>query len=290
MTTLQPFRQKLTVPRRLKPYLLTLYQAGLGMTARLRAMTMETRLPDFLIIGAQKCGTTYLYEKLVEHPQVLSALTKEVHFFDNAYHEGEAWYRGHFPGKGGDDITGEASPYYIVHPHAARRVRDTAPNAKLILLLRNPVNRAYSHYHHEARLGFEPLTFAEALAQEEKRLSGEVEKMLKDERYYSYAHQHYAYRLKGLYADQLKGWFNLFPQAQLLVLKSETFYQNTPAVMRQVTDFLGIPAWDGWQFSPPKSNGYAKIDPALRQTLAAYYAPHNQRLYELIGADFGWEK
>jgi len=289
MTTPQTIRHQLTIPRPLKPTLLSLYQVGLGMTARLRALTTETRLPDFLIIGAQKCGTTYLYEKLTEHPHVAPALTKEVHFFDNGYHHGVAWYRGHFPAKEGNDITGEASPYYIFHPHAARRVQQTTPHAKLILLLRNPVNRAYSHYHHEARLGYEPLSFAEALAQENQRLQGEHEKMLTNEHYYSHAHQHYAYRSKGLYADQLQGWFDIFPQDQLLVLQSETFYQNTPVVMRQVTDFLGLSAWDSWQLSNPKRKGYAKMDPALRQSLATYYQPHNQRLYEMIGADFGWE-
>jgi hypothetical protein len=291
MTTLRKLRHPLTIPRPLKPTLLRLYQAGLGVTARLRAMSTETRLPDFLIIGAQKCGTTYLYEKLTEHPLVVPALTKEVHFFDNSYHQGEAWYRGHFTGKVGTNLTGEASPYYIFHPHAARRIYTTTPHVKLILLLRNPVNRAYSHYHHEARLGYEPLSFEDALAQEEKRLAGETEKMLKDERYYSHTHQHYAYRPKGVYADQLKTWFDLFPQTQILVLQSETFYQNTPTVMRQVTNFLDLPPWDGWQLNTPKGKQrYHPMNSATRQALATYYQPHNQRLYELIGADFGWEK
>ncbi len=288
-TTKKSLTPSVAIPRPLKPHVLGLYNQWLGMVARVRSMTTETRLPDFLIIGAQKCGTTYLYDKLVEHPQIAPALTKEVHFFDNGYSKGAKWYQGYFPAPQNGDITGEASPYYIFHPHAAQRIKKTLPHAKLILLLRNPVNRAYSHYHHEIRMGHESVSFETALAREEERLTGELDKMRHNEHYYSYNHQHYAYRLKGIYADQLQPWFDLFPREQLMVIQSETFYQNSPTVMGQVTNFLGLLSWDGWQFGKPKSAGYAKLDPVLRHSLSTYYTRHNRRLYDLLGVDFGWD-
>src|SRR5687768_14227353 len=136
----------LALPRTSKRILLEWHERALDVLARWRASRRESRLPDFLIIGAQKCVTTYLYRTLVEHPLVLPALRKEVHFFDNGYRRGLAWYRGYFPVRAGADISGEASPYYFFHPHAPRRIKECVPGVKLILLLRHPVMRAYSHF------------------------------------------------------------------------------------------------------------------------------------------------
>jgi|SRR5690242_3518862 len=120
-------------------------------------------LPHFLIIGAQRCGTTSLFEYLARHPDVAPPSAKELHFFDSEYHKGDAWYRERFPSLRNGFITGEATPYYIFHPHTPTRVRDWNSKVKLIVLLRNPVDRAYSHYHHEVRLGTESLDFETAL-------------------------------------------------------------------------------------------------------------------------------
>ena len=153
----------------------------------LRATTYPLRLlPDFLIIGTQRGGTTSLYNYLVEHPGIGAASIKEVHFFDTPhFKQGLAWYRGHFPSafqryyverslKHGF-VTGEASPYYLFHPHAPKRVAGLMPQMKLIVMLRNPVDRAYSHYHHEVAGGHEKLaTFEEAIACEDERLAGEA--------------------------------------------------------------------------------------------------------------------
>ena len=144
-------------------------------------------MPDFIIIGTQKGGTTSLYRYLIEHPCVAPIYIKEPHFFDIYFYKGLQWYRAHFPTavekyyarhiQKHDLITGEASPYYLFHPQAARRVAKTLPKARLIVLLRNPIDRAYSQYQHQTRQdGVEPLTFEEALECEEKRLAGEEEK------------------------------------------------------------------------------------------------------------------
>ena len=116
-------------------------------------------LPGFLIIGAQKSGTTTLFAMLGTHPQLTRPTDKEVHYFSLHYERGEAWYRRHFKG----EIAFEASPYYIFHPAAPERIRATIPNAKLIAILRDPVQRSISHYFHSVLKGHETLPMLEAL-------------------------------------------------------------------------------------------------------------------------------
>ncbi len=148
--------------------------------------------PRFLIIGAQRSGTTSRYEYRLVHPRVAPAARKEIHCFDLRFDKGMDWYRAQFPDCAGGLVTGEASPYYVFHPHVPERVRRHLPDVKLITLLRNPVDRAYSHYQHEVRLEREPLSFEEATEREGERLDGELDRMLEDESYYSLRHQHYS--------------------------------------------------------------------------------------------------
>src|SRR5581483_353597 len=174
-----------------------------------RAYTVPTSrlrpLPEFLIIGAQRTGTTSLYKYLYEHPQFVSATlkTKGVHFFDMRYDKGMAWYRAHFPTSayraffrarhGCDLVTGEASPYYLFHPHVPYRLAQHMPDVKLIAMLRDPIERTYSMWQHELSRGFEHLDrFEDALDAEEKRLAGEIEKMNADPDYTSFSHQHHS--------------------------------------------------------------------------------------------------
>ena len=152
-----------------------------GPLRRLRAdyrqLTAPLRgLPSVLIIGAQKGGTTSLFSYLVQHPDVLAPLTKEIHYFDLQYDREDKWYRGHFPfarrlERGA--VTIDASPYYLPHPLVPARAAQLVPEAKLVAVLRDPVDRALSHYHHEVRAGRESLSFADAIDQEAERLAGE---------------------------------------------------------------------------------------------------------------------
>ncbi len=176
-------------------------------------------LPDMIIIGAMKCGTTSLFRYLAEHPDFFPPMTKEIHFFDSKYDQGLDWYRRRFPTKikrltcrlrGRRIITGEASPYYMFHPHAMRRIASILPTVKLIVLLRNPVDRAYSHYHYEVKHGREQLTFEEAIDAEPGRLAGELDKMLQDEGYFSVHYGRHAYLRRGIYVEQLKACRALF--------------------------------------------------------------------------------
>lgn len=278
-----------------------------------RTMTSSMRfLPDFIIIGGQRCGTSSLYYYLTEHPGIVSASTKETHFFDDCYTKGLSWYRAQFPTslckmyveniKKYRFFTGEASPYYIFHPHAARRIREALPNVKLIALLRNPVDRAYSQHWLEVKGQYETLSFKEAIMREQERLQGELEKMQADENYHSFAHRRYTYLSRGIYIDQLQHWMKYYPREQFLILRSEDLYSDPASVVGQTLEFLGVPAKEidtnreFKQYKVPSKKGFRnkdkapKMDPELRAYLVAYFRPHNARLKELLGRDFDWDR
>lgn len=261
-----------------------------------RMLTGRFRLlPDFIIIGAQRCGTTSLHSYLTAHPLVGAPCEKELHFFDYGFERGLAWYRSNFPWRlrralGQTFITGEASPYYMFHPLAARRIRQAVPDARLIVLLRNPVDRAYSHYHHTVRIGRETLSFEDAIEAEPERLDGEREKILRGQGYYSHAHQSFSYVSRGIYVDQLREWMSVFPREQFLILRSEDFYADPGATVGRVLEFLGLPAWDQIRYKKFNDASYPEMDPAMRKRLADVFRPHNRRLYEYLGMDFRWEE
>ena len=264
------------------------------------ATAWQHALPDFIILGAQKGGSTSLYVHLMQHPQIIGVARKELHFFDYKYQLGAWWYRTNFPPKaelrrrsaelGKPVLTGEASPYYLFHPRAARRIKRVVPRAKLIALLRNPVDRALSHYHHEVRGGRETLSLEQAIRQEPKRLSGEREKILRWPFYRSLAHQRHAYCARGVYADQLEAYGRYFDRDQLLVLKSEDYYERTQDVYGRVLDFLGLDPFRLPDLQPRNAGQYKKRNAALEERLYAYFEPHNQRLYDHLGEDFGWQR
>jgi hypothetical protein len=257
-----------------------------------RLTTPWRALPNFLIIGVMKGGTTSLFKYLAEHPQVAAPFRKEIKFFDSNYSYGLGWYRAHFPlasSLRNGLLSGEASPYYIFHPTAPERIHSALPDTKLIVLLRNPVERAFSHYQHMVRVGAESLSFEEALGQEELRLAGEAEKIAIDPRYSTANHVRYSYKARGRYFEQLKKWYSLYPDNQILVLKSEDL-SNTPSVVFQQTlDFLSLPGWEPKQYDPHNKGIYQDMPSAVRKHLAAYFKPYNQQLYSFLGRDFCWD-
>jgi hypothetical protein len=252
-------------------------------------------LPDFMVLGAQKGGTTFFYRLLAQHPNVKPAFLKEVHYFDLNYRKGEHWYRSNFPLQVSDErdfVTGESSPYYLFHPHAPRRAAHIVPEAKLIVLLRNPVHRAYSHYQHQVKRvkgeARETLTFEEAIDAEEVRLHGEVDKMIRDEAYVSLNHRSYSYLARGVYVDQLVAWSKYYDRTQMQILKSEDLFHDTPTILRATSGFLEIPYWAPKAYSIPNKREYTDLSIAVRQRLEDFFRPHNLRLYEYLGVDLGW--
>lgn len=263
----------------------------------LRVLTAARRtLPDYLVIGVQKGGTTSLHHYLEENRRVIPAFKKEVKFFDCNFGNGLSWYRSHFPFKnqmvtadGKRALTGEASPYYIYHPAAPSRTAQTLPSAKLILLLRDPVERAYSHYQHNVRTGREDLSFEAALEMEPERLDGEVERILADPNYPLFKHMHYSYLDKGIYLPQIQRWLAVFPKENLLILKSEDFYRDPAGVLEEVTTFLGLPPMERSNWKPYNQGEYSGMDDRTRRRLNDYFRPHNAALSDFLGRDFTWQ-
>jgi len=264
-----------------------------GLTSRNRV------LPGFLIIGTQRGGTTSLYNYLVQHPSVAHALTKELRFFDINYAKGVDWYRSRFPSRGhlqrmkragsADPVVGEASPDYLFDPHVPNRVAETLPDTKLIVLLRHPVDRAFSHYWHQVKRGHERLTFDQAVAAEEGRLAGELERMLADPAYVSYERHHHSYVARGMYVEQLEAWAKLFPRDRFLIEQSEDLFADPSSVFKRTLRFLGLPDYDLPAYETFNAFGSGRMDPDLRARLAKLFQPHNERLYEFLDRNLGWK-
>lgn len=256
--------------------------------------------PDYLIIGAEKCGTTSLYEYLLRHPNIIPAKGKEISYFDNKFRNGFGWYKTFFPSllnkKCNQNflknkiISGEATPRYLNHPHAPKRVLKLLPKIKLIVLLRNPVDRAYSHYQMEVIRGREKLSFEKAIECEKERISEEFQKMEIDDTYYSRKYYWFSHLEAGIYIKQLKRWMGLFPKNQFLIIQSEDLFKNTTSTYNVVLKFLGLSHYELPEYKKFKERKYQKLDTGLRKKLSDYFQPYNEQLYQFLGRDFSWEQ
>lgn len=258
-------------------------------------------LPDYLIIGAKKGGTSSLTNWLLQHPDNLRMFPsyqplKSPHFFDIGFHEGVDWYRGHFPtartrARHPGAIVGEASPYYMFHPAAAARARSVVPGAKVLAVLRNPVSRAYSNYWDRVSAGTETLpTFEAALEAEPARLADvDHERLRHDPSYYSLAHDQFTYLARGRYLEHLSTWLDTYPPEQVLVLRAEDMYADPAAEFARVQRFLGLRPCSAIDLRTYNERSKPPIDPRTRAWLAEYYRPHNAALSERLGRDLGWD-
>lgn len=281
------------------------YQLAVGRANRLRSLTGRSPgrgrlLPDFVIIGAAKAGTTSLYAWLCEHPLVAPASLKEVHYFDYNYYRGPDWYRKHFPLErersefaarhGRPFLTGEASPPYLSHEWAPQRMARLLPQAKLLVTLRDPVDRAYSQFQMSRREGEEPLeAFLDAVEAEESRLAEEIAHVRRDRSYNSWPIGCWGYLLRSRYAEGLERWLALYPREQLHVLTLEQLSADPHGTMDRVHEFLGLPEHRNPELKPLFKARYDSIPAEARARLREYFRPHNERLYELIGTDLGWQ-
>lgn len=267
---------------------------------RITTMTAGLRLePGFLMIGVSRCGTTSMFQALAAHPQLVRpAHHKGIYYFDLNYYRGPDWYRGHFPliraarhraARFGEPVAFEASGYYIYHPFALGRVARDIPSIKLLVMLRDPVARAYSAYKHEYAGGFEPVdSFEEALELEDGRLAGETERMRLDPRYEAFSHRHHSYRHRGHYAEQLERVFALFPRSQVHIVDSEAYFSRPGQQYRQVLAFLGLRTFEPPAFTRPKAHPSQPMAASTMDKLRRYYAPRDERLVELLGRPVSW--
>ena len=258
-------------------------------------------LPGFLIVGAQRCGTTSMYRTLSEHPAIVKAvLHKGVHYFDMAYDRKLSWYQAHFPlravgrkagrAAGAEAMTFESSPYYMFHPLAAGRIARDLPGVKLLVLLRDPVERAYSAHAHELARGYETEPFARALGLEAERLAGEAERLVADPSYASHSHQHHAYRPRGQYIEQLERLEACVGRDRIHVVDSGDFFAEPERVYDGVLEFLGLPDRGYPVFERHNARPRSALPEELRADLDAHFRPYDERLAEWLGEVPSWRR
>ncbi len=257
--------------------------------------------PDFVIIGAQRCGTTSLFRALAKHPAMMPNVinAKGIHYFDTSYHQNKDWYLAHFPSTsereahaakiGQQAIAGEASPYYMYHPAGAERMANAIPDAKLIVLLRNPVKRAISHHLHMVWEGHESIKdIDEALDLESTRLAGIEEQLLADPKLVSRPHQHYSYIDRGHYASQIERLYNHFDQKNVLVMTTEKLISESESSLSTIQSFIGLEPDPSIQLEKRNASSKFEPNPETVSRLTKEYAESNQRLADLVDIDIPW--
>ena len=252
------------------------------------------KLPDFLIIGAQKAGTSSLYSYIVQHPQIAGSYKKEVHFFDggldprvDSFKKGIFWYQAHFPLKASRNIlTFEASPLYLYNPLVPERIANALPHVKLIVLLRNPIERAISQYFHSVRDGQENLPIMQALDAEENRLAP----IIKNKDYKNLVFIHNSYKSRGIYHEQLRRYFRYFPKERILILESERFFADIHGTLKKIFLFLEVSPHYEIADTRPQNIGKNRqsVDSKVYEKLAMFFAKHNEALRHVLGYGFDW--
>jgi hypothetical protein len=256
-------------------------------------------LPGFLIVGAQRGGTTSMYRTLDQHPAILKAvLHKGVHYFDTGYDHSLGWYQGHFPlraraalarrATGDVPLTFESSPYYMFHPLAAERISRDLPGVKLLVLVRDPVERAYSAHAHELARGYETEPFERALELEDQRLAGEAERIVSEPGYLSHSHQHHAYLTRGLYADQLERLGQFVGRDRVHVVDSGRFFTDPEPVYDGVLEFLGLRRHGYPVFERHNARPRSPMPETLRATLNEHFGAPDERLTSWLGHPPSW--
>ena len=262
-------------------------------TRRLRAT------PGLLIAGGQRCGTTSMYKALVQQPTIFRPVwRKGVHYFDVSFDHDLDWYRGHFPlqaqlersGRkhGTNALCFESSPYYLFHPLAGERIAATLPEVKMLILVRDPVERAYSAHAHELARGFETLPFEAALEAEAGRLEGEEQRLRDDPAYESLAHRHQAYRQRGEYAPQIEKMASLLGREQVKVVDSHRFFETPGEAYAEVLEWLEVKPVRSAVFD--KYNGRPRLEMPdhVRRALTAHFEPFDEQLTPWLGHEPSW--
>jgi hypothetical protein len=246
--------------------------------------------PDFMIIGAQKAGTTGLFDALGKHSRITSSSVKEVHYFDNDewYGKGDiAEYHSFFPLPNLRwSKKFESSPFYIYHPRVAERLHAYNSDLKLIILLREPASRAFSawtmYHHHFKKGGFshlhDPRPFSQAISEEIENMDQE-----------NFEANRIAYVKRGIYYSQIEQYLKYFSIQQILILESSFLRMHPNDAFRRIQKFIGVPE----EQLTVSSKNVRQIDESYRYKtelgeLGAFYKPYNDRLYSLIGESYDW--
>jgi hypothetical protein len=268
-------------------------KVGRRLSVAAGELTAGSRLePSFIMVGAQRCGTTSLYRYLLSHPDVSPPVHhKGVYYFDLNYERGRNWYRAHFPRRSStDQLTFEASGYYMFHPHAAARLARDLPGVKVVAMLRDPVERAYSAYQHEFERGFETESFDRALELEESRVEPELTRMLMEPSYQSFSHRHHAYRGRGEYASQLQPFLDGLGRDNVHVIESEALFAHPEEEYARLLGFLGLRVVMPAAFERHNARPRNSMSASTRAALSDHFAPHDLALARLLGRQVRWRR
>jgi hypothetical protein len=253
-------------------------------------------LPDFIIIGVQKCGTTSLYNYLTQHPEIESAISKQPHYFDINFGKKIIWYKSHFPlyikkvfykkilKK--QFITGEASTDYINHPLVSKRIKESLPNVKIIIILRNPVKRTCSHYQMNKKTNDEKLPILSALKKDLEQRPKKEKEVKEKGIFFSEYFKKFEYLGRGEYVRQIEEWEKLFPKNQILILKLEDLENKPQDSLNEIFRFLNVKNHKFKKFNKQNVGKYDKIEPKVETFLEDYFKPYNKILFEKYGIKF----
>jgi len=273
-----------------------------SVSGTFRTLTNPWRiLPNYILVGFPKCGSASLSSYTYQHPNIGNPSHRGKYFFDTAYWRGTGWYRAHFPSSiyknyfekkhNQPYCTGEYSSRYIIYYPAAERIKKLIPNVKLLVILRNPVKRAYSSYHHVKRQGFEKMSFEEAIKDDHKRFENWKNMVRKNEvTRENIAKIPTPHISIGMYAIHLKKWFEVFPREQFLILQTEDMQNDPQRITDQVFNFLRLPGYKIKEFSKKKVASYEKMKPETNEFLKKLYKPYNEELEKLLHMKFNWDE
>lgn len=272
-----------------------------GLLTAGRPIYWARMLPGFLIVGAERTGTTSMFYVLRQHPAVFSSTLprKEVHYFDHKHHLGRNWYQCHFPliprahlaARGaGNPMAFEGTPNYMFHPLAPERIKRELPEVRLLVMVRDPVERTYSAYAHQVGFGYETEPFERALELEETRLKGEVERIISDPTYYSFNHSHYTYLARGRYIEQIERLEGLFGRDRIHVVDDGDFFASPRPVYDEVLGFLGLPHRGSPVFKRQNARPRAPMPASVRTALEEHFRPYDERLAAWLGHEPSWRR
>jgi hypothetical protein len=268
-----------------------------------RAFQMATSsiriLPDFIIIGSSKSGTWAIHNYLLQHPDI-DYSARNIHFFEYAYSNKISWYKSHFPTKLYKSLVesihkrkclmSEHTSTYLHHPLIPQRVKDGIPDVKLIVSLRNPIDRAYSNYHMFVRIGTEKRTFEDAVFSELKRIE-----IIKENDNFQIKNPNFSncvesnYLRHGTYVDKLENWLKSFRREQFCIVENKDLSKNPQQVLDKIFEFLNVPHFKLRQEERWNVGEYKKMKESTRKTLQDFFKPYNERLYKLLSQNFSWD-
>jgi hypothetical protein len=249
-------------------------------------------MPNYLIIGAQKAGTSSLFNYLSMHPQVVNSSRKEIHYFDKNIDKPLSWYKQYFPLRfniSNHYAVGEASPNYLFHPYVAQRIHNILPKVKLIVVLRNPVDRVISQYFQAVRKNNEQRSIMQALSEEDAEELIIMNELAKNE-FFTPENVHLLYKSRSRYAEQLERFFKLFTKEQILILSSKELLNMPNETLKKVYDFLRINndfylrEVTHWNVGTNKK----EIPKEVILYLTDYFKPYNDNLFNLLGYEIYW--